>query len=300
MEPKGKESKPMDTIYKDRVNQSAEFLKKHFQEPAPEICIVLGSGLGNAIPGIDSMSCLKFSEIPGFKTSEVIGHASELRVGQVSSKATASGTPKSRSIAFLRGRNHAYEGFTAGDVVHNLRSLISWGVKGVILTNAAGCLEKTWTLGDFMLIDDHVNLTALNPLAGVFGNGFGQRFCDMTRCYDAQWSEEFETRAIALKVNLHRGVYAGVLGPSYETPAEIRMLKTLGAHAVGMSTVLEAIAARQMGARVVGLSCMTNYGAGLLGSDSRLDHADVVHMGASVAKTMSELVLETAVHLRCE
>jgi purine-nucleoside phosphorylase len=290
----------MDTSYKARVDQSAAFLKNHFSGAAPEICIVLGSGLGSAIPGIDSMSCLKFTEIPGFKASEVVGHASELRVGQVSSNNRGTGASTQRTIAFLRGRNHAYEGFTAGDVVHNLRALIAWGVKGVILTNAAGCLEKSWTLGDFMLIDDHINLTALNPLAGVFGNGFGQRFCDMTRCYDEQWSEEFVARAKALNVNLRRGVYAGVLGPTYETPAEIRMLQTLGAQAVGMSTVLEAIAARQMGARVVGLSCMTNYGAGLLGKETRLDHADVVHMGASVAKTMSELVLETALNLRCE
>jgi len=290
----------MDTSYKARVDQSAAFLKSHFGASAPEICIVLGSGLGGAIPGIESMSCLKFAEIPGFKTSEVVGHASELRVGEVTARNAQTGSNASRSIAFLRGRNHAYEGFTAGDVVHNLRALIAWGVKGVILTNAAGCLEKSWTLGDFMLIDDHINLTALNPLAGVFGNGFGQRFCDMTRCYDAAWSEEFVARAQAKNVSLRRGVYAGVLGPTYETPAEIRMLQTLGAQAVGMSTVLEAIAARQMGARVVGLSCMTNYGAGLQGKETRLDHADVVHMGASVAKTMSELVLETAVHLRCE
>ncbi len=288
----------MDTSYKSRVEKSSEFLNKHFKEPAPELCIVLGSGLGNAIPGIDSMASLKFSEIPGFKVTEVVGHASELRIGEISGPSNIDGKTNSRKIAFLRGRNHAYEGFSAGDVVHNVRAMIAWGVKGILLTNAAGCLETSWQLGDFMLIDDHINLSGLNPLSGVPGNGFGQRFCDMTRCYDPHWGQEFLTRAASLGVNLHSGIYAGVLGPSYETPAEIRMLKTLGAHAVGMSTVLEAIAARQMGARVVGLSCMTNYGAGLLGPETRLDHADVVHMGASVAKTMSELVLGTAVNLR--
>lgn len=284
----------MDTTYKNRVDASAKFLTRHFTESVPEICIVLGSGLGNAIPGIDSMTCLKYSDIPGFKCSEVLGHASELRVGEIKIPNSSS----SRKIAFLRGRNHAYEGFTAGDVVHNVRSMIAWGVKGIILTNAAGCLETSWQLGDFMLIDDHINLSGLNPLSGSPGNGFGQRFCDMTRCYDPEWNQQFLNRAKQTGAQLHRGVYAGVLGPSYETPAEIRMLKTLGAHAVGMSTVLEAIAARQMGAKVIGLSCMTNYGAGLLGPNTRLDHSDVVSMGASVAKTMSDLVLGTASELR--
>lgn len=284
----------MEAKYKERVELSSAFLAERFREPPPELCVVLGSGLGNAIPGLDAMEKLSYAEIPGFRTSEVVGHASELRIGEVSSGITQ----KSRRVAFLRGRNHAYEGFTAGDVVHNLRSLIAWGVKGVILTNAAGCLESSWQIGDFMLIEDHINLSGLNPLAGPFGDGFGQRFCDMTSCYDKLWGKEFEKRASALKLSLRRGTYAGVLGPSYETPAEIRMLKTLGAQAVGMSTVLEAIAARQMGARVVGLSCMTNYGAGLLGPNDRLDHADVVQMGSSVAKVMSDLVLETAIELR--
>ncbi|NBO37700.1 purine-nucleoside phosphorylase [bacterium] len=286
----------MDTSYKIRVDQSAEFLKK-WNTNAPDLCLVLGSGLGNAIPGIDSMPALKFSEIPGFRSSEVVGHASELRVGNVNATHPATGKSITRKIAFLRGRNHAYEGFTAGDVVHNVRAMIAWGVKGIILTNAAGCLETSWNLGDFMLIEDHINLSGLNPLSGLPGNGFGQRFCDMTQCYDPAWGKVFLESAAALGVNLHRGTYAGVLGPSYETPAEIRMLRTLGAQAVGMSTVLEAIAARQMGARVVGLSCMTNYGAGLLGAETRLDHSDVVHMGASVAKTMAELVLGTALGL---
>jgi purine-nucleoside phosphorylase len=283
----------MEAKYKERVELSSAFLAKKFSDPAPDVCIVLGSGLGNAIPSLDDMEKLAYADIPGFKVSEVVGHASELRVGEIYSETKA----KKRRVAFLRGRNHAYEGFTAGDVVHNLRALIAWGVKGVILTNAAGCLETNWQLGDFMLIEDHINLSGLNPLAGPFGDGFGQRFCDMTSSYDRSWNSQFETRAAALNISLRRGIYAGVLGPSYETPAEIRMLKTLGAQAVGMSTVLESIAARQMGARVAGLSCMTNYGAGLTGPHDRLNHADVVQMGASVAKVMSSLVLETAIEL---
>lgn len=284
----------MEAKYKERVNLSSAFLAEKLSGPAPELCVVLGSGLGNAIPGLEQMEKLAYADIPGFKVSEVVGHASELRVGEIKSETNS----KKRRVAFLRGRNHAYEGFTAGDVVHNIRALIAWGVKGVILTNAAGCLETSWQLGDFMLIEDHINLSGLNPLAGPFGDGFGQRFCDMTSCYDKQWNAQFEARAAALNLSLRRGTYAGVLGPSYETPAEIRMLKTLGAQAVGMSTVLESIAARQMGARVVGLSCMTNYGAGLTGPHDRLDHSDVVEMGASVAKVMSDLVLETAIDLR--
>lgn len=282
----------MDTSYKSRVDQSAALLKK-WDSQVPDLCIVLGSGLGNAIPDIDSMPCLKFSQIPGFAASEVVGHASELRVGEIS----VSDSNTKRKIAFLRGRNHAYEGFTVGDVAHNVRAMIAWGVKGIVLTNAAGCLDTSWKLGDFMLIEDHINLSGLNPLAGTAGNGFGQRFCDMTRCYDPAWREAFKARAEALGVQLRKGVYAGVLGPSYETPAEIRMLRTLGAQAVGMSTVVEAIAARQMGAKLVGLSCMTNYGAGLSGPADRLDHSDVVQMGSSVAKVMADLVLSTAATL---
>lgn len=282
----------MNTDAKSRVDQSARFLQK-WRTQAPDLCIVLGSGLGNAIPNIDQMPLLKFSEIQGFSASEVVGHASELRIGEIKS----AGSAKSRTIAFLRGRNHAYEGFSTAEVAHNVRAMIAWGVRGIILTNAAGCLETQWNLGDFMLIEDHINLSGLNPLSGASGNGFGQRFCDMTQCYDPEWNDAFRTRAKALGIPLRQGVYAGVLGPSYETPAEIRMLRILGAQAVGMSTVVEAIAARQMGARVAGLSCMTNYGAGLAGTGSKLDHADVVHMGASVAKIMAELVLDTAANL---
>lgn len=285
----------MDSRYKERVEQSAAFLKK-WNAQAPDFCIVLGSGLGNAIPLIDSMPLLEFSRIPGFNRSEIMGHANELRLGEI----PIEGSSQTRRVAFLRGRNHAYEGFTAGDVAHNVRSMIAWGVRGIVLTNAAGCLETSWPLGDFMLIEDHINFSGLNPLAGNPGHGFGQRFCDMTQCYDQSWGNEFRARARSLGVSLRHGVYAGVLGPSYETPAEIRMFRTLGAHAVGMSTVVEAIAARQMGARVVGLSCLTNYGAGLLGPNERLNHDDVVNMGASVAKTMADLVLGTVTRLSFE
>jgi purine-nucleoside phosphorylase len=282
----------MNAPYKLRVEQSADFLKDWDPHP-PELCIVLGSGLGQAIPNIETMRSLKFSEIPGFAASEVIGHASELRVGECPIEETQS----TRKIAFLRGRNHAYEGFSTGDVAHNVRAMIAWGVRGIILTNAAGCLETSWKLGDFMLIEDHINMSGLNPLAGIAGNGFGQRFCDMTQCYDKNWASAFRVTAAAAGINLRQGIYAGVLGPSYETPAEIRMLRTLGAHAVGMSTVIEAIAARQMGAKVAGLSCLTNYGAGLTGPETRLSHSEVVQMGSSVAKIMAELVLKTATRL---
>lgn len=263
--------------------------------PKPEIVVVLGSGLADAIEGLDAMRGLRFDEIPGFRATHVQGHRSELRMGQVESR-LPDGTSATREVAFLRGRNHAYEGFDPAEVTHNIRTLVRWGVKGVILTNASGCLEVGWPVGSLMLVADHINATGLNPLASPHGDGFGPRFVDMSRCYDASWRAHVKALARAQGVTLHEGTYYGVLGPSYETPAEIRMMKTLGAHAVGMSTVLEAIAARQLGARVACLSCLTNHGAGLL-PEVVLDHADVLDVGKRAASSMAKLLLAAVVSL---
>lgn len=277
----------------DRVHASAAHLAAWSNgAPPPDLCIVLGSGLADAVPAIDAMAAIAYRDIPGFALTSVSGHKSELRLGDVVFT-QQDGTRLSRRVAFLRGRAHAYEGYTAADVVHAVRSVVTWGARGVILTNAAGCLEGAWALGRLMLITDHINATGLNPISGEAGSGFSPRFLDMTQCYDAQWQDVFRARAAALNETLHEGVYYGVLGPTYETPAEIRMMKTLGASAVGMSTVLEAIAARQLGARVAGVSCLTNYGAGLLSKDV-LDHSHVVQMGHQFARGMADLVLSTA------
>ena len=277
--------------YFERVSQSADHLKK-WESKAPDLCIVLGSGLADAVPDINTMRSLPFSQIPGFKKIDVVGHKSELRVGEIS-VARADGKKTTRTVAFLRGRSHAYEGNTAGEVAHNVRSMIAWGVKGIVLTNAAGCLHTEWNLGGVMLIQDHINFSGLNPLSGECGEGFSPRFQDLTQCYDLEWQQCFKARAAEIQETLYAGTYFGVLGPSYETPAEIRMMKMCGASAVGMSTVLETIAARQMGAKVAGVSCLTNYGAGLE-AQVTLDHSHVVQMGNRFASSMANLVLGTA------
>ncbi|WP_397601177.1 purine-nucleoside phosphorylase [Silvanigrella sp.] len=279
--------------YMKKVIQSVDFLKS-WHGKAPEIAIVLGSGLSDAIPGINEMKSAKYSEIPGFKGSTVQGHKGDLCIGEI--KVTMpDGAKKSREIAFLRGRNHAYEGNDAGEVVHNIRSLISWGVKGIILTNAAGCLNTDWDLGKMMIITDHINSTALSPLNGEFGEGFGAQFVDMSSSYDKKWQKQFEDIAHSLDQKIYSGIYYGVLGAHYETPAEIRMFRSFGAGAVGMSTVLETIAARQMGAKVAGLSCLTNYGAGL--KHEQLSHNEVMDMGNRFSHDMANIVLKAAVTL---
>lgn len=279
--------------YLQRVNDSVQFLKNWHQK-APELCIVLGSGLSEAIPGISEMKSVKYSDIPGFKKSTVPGHSGDLKIGKISTNLPDKST-KSREIAFLRGRNHAYEGNDAGEVVHNIRSLISWGVKGIILTNAAGCLNTEWELGKMMILTDYINATGMSPLNGEFGEGFGAQFIDMSCCYAKDWQKSFEETAITLDHKIYNGIYYGVLGSQYETPAEIRMMQLFGASAVGMSTVLETIAARQMEAKVIAISCLTNYAAGL--KHAHLSHTDVMDMGSRFSHDMANIVLKAAVTL---
>ncbi|MGY3804939.1 purine-nucleoside phosphorylase [Pigmentibacter ruber] len=281
------------TKYKDKVQQSVDFLTK-WHGNAPEIAIVLGSGLSDAIPKIQEMKTVHYNEIPGFKNSTVQGHSGDLRIGTITAS-LPSGNQKTREIAFLRGRNHAYEGNDPGEVVHNLRSLITWGVKGIILTNAAGCLNTEWELGKMMILTDHINATGMSPLNGEYGIGFGAQFVDMTESYDKKWQSQIKEIAHSSNHIIYDGVYYGVLGAHYETPAEIRMFKTLGASAVGMSTVLETIAARQLGAKVAALSCLTNYGAGL--KHVQLSHSEVMDMGTRFASDMANIVLKAAVSL---
>jgi purine-nucleoside phosphorylase len=279
-----------------KVQESAQFLQIwNGEEPVPEVVVVLGSGLANAIPGLTNLRSLSFSEIPGFQTTRIDGHVSELRTGTIRI-ALPNGKSKSRSVAFLRGRVHAYEGFSASEVVHNVRSVVAWGAKAVILTNAAGCLQPTWPVGSLMMIADHINFTGLNPLIGTAARAFGQQFQDMTSCYDSSIKHTFLDMADLLGLSLYEGVYAGVLGPSYETPAEIRMFQKWGADAVGMSTVLEAIAAKHMGAKVGAMSCLTNLAAGLSHSGT-LSHEEVLDEGRKAAESLARLILSTAVSL---
>jgi purine-nucleoside phosphorylase len=230
---------------------------------APHLGLVLGSGLGAFAESLDDRVAIPFSDLPYLAPSRVVGHAGAFVLG------TWKGVP----VACMQGRIHLYEGHDENTVVHGVRTMAALGVKGVLLTNAAGGLEASWVPGDLMVIRDQLNLTARTPLLGLNDDRVGPRFPDMTAAYDAGLSETLVRLGAAQGLPMREGVYAGLLGPSYETPAEIRMLHTLGARAVGMSTVLEAIALRHMGVRVAGLSCITNLAAGI--SPVPLDHSEV-------------------------
>jgi purine-nucleoside phosphorylase len=229
----------------------------------PQVALVLGSGLGAFAEELTDATAIPFGEIPGMPVSNVVGHAGKLVLGGA----------EGASVVAMQGRVHLYEGHPVSDVVFGLRLCLRLGAKIVIVTNAAGGSNPIFTPGDLMLIEDHLNLTGMSSLTGPNEDGLGVRFPDMSVAYDAK------LRALALEVaskggfQLVRGVYAGLLGPQYETPAEIRMLQRMGADAVGMSTVLETVAARHMGARVLGISCITNKAAGL--SPTPLDHSEV-------------------------
>jgi purine-nucleoside phosphorylase len=190
----------------------------------------------------------------------------------------------------MAGRVHAYEGYAADEVVFPARVLGTLGVKVLVLTNAAGAVNTAFKPGELMILTDHINLTGMNPLVGPERPDLGHRFTDMTEGYHPKLVAACEASARRIGLNMRKGVYVGLLGPSFETPAEIRMFRTLGADAVGMSTVLECIAANQMGVKVLGISCLTNMAAGIL--PKKLDHKEVMEVGARVKSVMEELLAE--------
>jgi len=229
----------------------------------PVVGVVLGSGLGAWAESLTEPVVLPYSEIPFMPVSTIVGHAGKLWIG------LANGVP----VACLQGRVHLYEGHAPERAVFGARLLARLGCRAALLTNAAGGTRPTFTPGDLMLIRDHLNLTGQNPLTGPNEAGLGPRFPDMTHAYDRRIGALAREAASEAGVSIHEGIYAGLLGPSYETPAEITMLRTLGADAVGMSTVHEVIALRHMGVRCGAMSCITNLAAGL--SPTPLDHKEV-------------------------
>lgn len=259
----------MKTPYERRVEESVLFLKGWARDGfCPDVGVVLGSGLSGVFADSEIRQAISYNNLPGFKAAGIKGHAGDLCL-------VACGQ---RKVAVLRGRVHGYEGYDPGEVVHNVRTLIRWGVRTLVLTNAAGCLEPNWTIGDIMAITDQVNGTGLSPLTGVFGEGFGPRFVDMTAAYCPQALELARSVFMSHGRDVRTGVYFGVTGPAYETAAEVRMIRTAGASAVGMSTVLETLAARQLGARVLGLSCLTNFATGV--KEAPVNHSAVVQVAA--------------------
>lgn len=248
----------------------------------PDVGVVLGTGLGAFAERLREATVIPYAEIPGFPQARVAGHAGRLVVGLLPAEGS------DVVVAAMQGRVHAYEGWPAAEVAFPARVLCGLGVKALLVTNAAGGIDPSFAPGDLVRLTDHLNLSGLNPLVGANEDRLGPRFPDLSDAYDQRLGELLEEAASAAGVVLKRGVYAGVLGPSYETPAEVRMLRALGAGLVGMSTVHEVIAARHQGVRVAGLSLVTNPAAGL--GDGRLTHEDVQAAGER-ARARLEAVL---------
>jgi purine-nucleoside phosphorylase len=255
--------------YYDTVHTAAETVRARVGAK-PSIAIVLGSGLGEFAGSLGGAVSIPYGDIPNWPVPHVPGHEGRLVVG------TSRGTP----IAALAGRCHLYEGHDARTVTFAVRVLGLLGVRTLILTNAAGGVNTGFAQGALMAMDDHINLTGHNPLVGANDDRFGARFPDMSEVYSKRLRRLADESARTAGLTLAHGVYAALLGPSYETPAEIRYLRTIGADAVGMSTALEAIAARHMGLEVLGLSCITNMAAGVL--PQALDHAEVMNTARRV------------------
>ena len=261
----------------DRVEMAAAAIRERC--PAiPDAAIVLGSGLGDVAARATEACALAYSELPQWPSTTVAGHAGALVIGGIAG----------RQVALLSGRMHVYEGRPVSEVVFATRVMARLGIRTLILTNAAGGIRSTLEPGALMVIDDHINLLGINPLAGSHDDRFGPRFPDMSEVYSARLRQLADTAAATSGVAVSHGVYAAVHGPSYETPAEIRFLRTIGADAVGMSTVPEAIVARQMGMEVLGLSCITNLAAGL--SPVPLTHEDVLATAARVRARFTTLL----------
>jgi len=249
--------------YYDQVTEAANAIKSRVRE-VPRIAIVLGSGLGDFAGSLDESVSMPYEQLPHWPASRVVGHEGRLVVGK------KCGT----IVAALAGRAHAYEGHDLLTVTFAVRALGVLGVKTLILTNAAGGINTSFAAGALMVIDDHINLIGMNPLVGSNDDRFGPRFPDMTDVYSPRLRKLADEAGRERGLVLPHGVYVALLGPSYETPAEIRYLRTIGADAVGMSTVPEALAARHMGIEVLGISCISNMAAGVL--PKPLDHAEVM------------------------
>jgi purine-nucleoside phosphorylase len=263
----------------DRLVEAAAAVRSRLGGHAPVVGLVLGSGLGTFALRIDERVVVPYSEVPHMPVSSVAGHAGELVAGVVGGV----------RVACLAGRAHLYEGHAPDDAVFGVRLLAELGCHTVLLTNAAGGISERCGSRTLMLITDHLNLTGRNPLVGANEERWGTRFPDMSEAYDIRVREAAHRASAIENVSLQEGVYAGLLGPTYETPAEIRMLRTLGADAVGMSTVLEVIALRHRGVRVGALSCITNAGAGI--SKTPLNHEEVQEAAQFVADAMCRLMM---------
>jgi purine-nucleoside phosphorylase len=259
------------------INAAREYLEGRL-EVRPRVGVVLGSGLGGFSAELSERTEIHYSEIPHWPCSTAVGHAGKLVVGKLGGLA----------VAVMSGRAHLYEGYTQQQVTFGVRVLGLLGVRGMVFTNAAGGINLSYQRGGLVLISDHINLQGSNPLAGPNLDALGPRFPDMSEAYCLRYREIARDVARELGIPLEEGVYAALLGPSYETPAEIRYLRAIGADMVGMSTAPEAIAANHMGVRCLGISCVTNMAAGIL--PQKISHEEVLEAGAAVRGTLIALL----------
>lgn len=250
-------------------------------ENTPEVAMILGSGLGGIAEDLEGATSFAYETIPNFPTSTVPGHAGELVFGRLGG----------RNVVAMRGRFHYYEGWDVDQVTFPVRVFKLLGCTTLAVTNSAGGVNPDFAPGDLMLIRDHINLTGVNPLRGANDDRFGTRFPDMTSAYDFELRRRVLDTANELGINLHIGVYVGVQGPSYETPAEIGMMRRMGADAVGMSTVPEVIVANHLGLRIIGMSCITNLAAGY--SDEELTHDEVTENAAIARNSFTALLVNS-------
>jgi len=265
--------------------EAVEYIQARVNGDIPKNVVVLGSGLGVMAEEIVDKVVIPYKEVPHFPVSTVAGHAGELIIGKLNYA----------PVIAMNGRFHFYEGYDFEQITFPIRVFSLLGVKNIILTNAAGGINFDYAPGDFMIIRDHINFSGVSPLRGPNLNEFGPRFPDMTNLYDPELSTIIRDLATAGKMNINEGVYAYLQGPNFETPAEIKALRTLGADAVGMSTVPEAIVARHCGIKVAGISCITNMAAGIL--DQPLSHEEVNETAALVREQFKELIKNVVMDL---
>jgi len=268
-----------------KILEASDYIKSKIKS-RPQIGIVLGSGLGIYVDQIQNKTIIPYNEIPHFKRTSVEGHEGRLIIGEVHGV----------TVAALQGRLHAYEGYPMEDIVHPVRTLAMLGIEFLFLTNASGGINAHFHPGDLVSISDHINLTGRNALIGPNIAELGPRFPDMSNAYDSELNKLIAEVAQNHHVEIKSGVYCSVLGPTYETPAEIRMLRILGADMVGMSTVPEVIAANHLGLKVAGVACITNYAAGI--KTEKLDHADVKKVAEKAMVGFATILTETIGELK--
>jgi purine-nucleoside phosphorylase len=261
----------------DKIEEAVRFIKQQ-GKLLPEVGVVLGSGLGEFAETVSEKTVIPYESIPHFKKVSVVGHAGRLVLGKIEGKV----------IAVMQGRYHFYEGHDIAEVVFPVRVLCKLGIKKLLLTNAAGGINPMLLPGDLMIIRDHINMMGVNPLKGENDDRLGPRFPDMSHVYDEALIDIIAGGMQSMGMGVKKGVYAALSGPSYETPAEIKMLSVLGADAVGMSTVPEAIAARHMGVSVAGISCVSNLAAGI--SKTPLSHQEVTETANRVKNRFISLL----------